>query len=154
MEEKEFFDVIIIGGSYAGLSAALSLGRSGRSVLIIDSGEPCNSKTPHSHNFLTHDGSRPVMINRIAREQVVCYPTVYFMEGLATDVKESDIGFEVFTKKKQVFKTRKVLFATGVKDTIPITPGFEDCWGISILHCPYCHGYEVKNKRLGVCLFE
>ena len=150
MKQQELFDVIIIGGSYAGLSAGLSLGRSGRHVLIIDAGEPCNKKTLHSHNFLTRDGSRPSEINHIAREQVTSYPTISFMDGLVTSVNQTDTIFEVTTKDKQAFRTRKVLFATGIKDTIPITPGFEDCWGISILHCPYCHGYEVKNKRLGV----
>lgn len=150
MKQQELLDVIIIGGSYAGLSAGLSLGRSGRHVLIIDAGEPCNKKTPHSHNFLTRDGSRPLEINHIAREQVTSYPTISFMDGLVTSVNLTDTIFEITTKDKQAFRTRKVLFATGIKDTIPITPGFEDCWGISILHCPYCHGYEVKNKRLGV----
>ncbi len=150
MKEKEIFDVIIIGGSYAGLSAALSLGRAHRNVLVIDSGEPCNSKTSHSHNFLTNDGSKPNIIHHTAREQVLYYPTVFFLDGLATTLDIKDGGFEISTKKKQAFNAKKVLFATGIKDTMPITPGFEDCWGISILHCPYCHGYELKNKNLGM----
>lgn len=150
MEENEIFDVIIIGGSYAGLSAALSLGRAGRLVLVIDSGEPCNSKTSHAHNFLTNDGSKPDTIRNIAREQVLCYPTVFFLDGLALHVAPVGNKFEVATKKKQVFTAKKILFATGIKDTIPITPGFDDCWGISILHCPYCHGYEYKNKKIGI----
>ncbi|WP_417351226.1 NAD(P)/FAD-dependent oxidoreductase [Flavobacterium alkalisoli] len=150
MEENEIFDVIIIGGSYAGLSAALSLGRAGRTVLVIDSGEPCNKQTPYSHNFLTNDGSKPNTLRQIAREQVLCYPTVYFLDGLVLHVAPVDDTYQVATKNKQVFTAKKVLFAAGIKDTIPITPGFGDCWGISILHCPYCHGYEFKNKKIGV----
>lgn len=150
MEGETIFDVIIIGGSFAGLSAALSLGRSMRTVLVIDNNNPCNSVTPYSHNFLTNDGRKPETIRKKARKQVLRYPTIYFFDGLATGVSQKGDLFEIATKKKKTFTTKKVLFATGVKDTIPITPGFGECWGISILHCPYCHGYEVKNKRIGV----
>jgi thioredoxin reductase len=150
MEEQEKFDVVIIGGSYAGLSAALSLGRASRKVLIIDSGNPCNKQTPHSHNFLTNDGSRPKAIHDKARAQIEAYPTVSFLYGTVEDVIKEGNSFEVITKKEERFTSRKVLFATGVIDTIPNIEGFADCWGISILHCPYCHGYEVKNQKIGI----
>lgn len=148
--ESQTFDVIIIGGSYAGLSAAMALGRSLRKVLVIDSGLACNRQSPHSHNFITQDGEKPKNIADQARIQVLNYPTVSFHEDKANTVKRRDQIFEVSTQSERIFQTKKILFATGLKDLIPSTPGFSDCWAISILHCPYCHGYEVKNQQTGI----
>lgn len=149
MEQKNF-DVIIVGGSYSGLSAAMSLGRSLRQVLVIDSGLPCNRQTPHSHNFITQDGEKPAMISAKAKLQVEIYKTVQFYSGLAVQVKKNENSFEVSTESGAVFSSRKVLFATGVKDLLPEIKGFSDCWGISVLHCPYCHGYEVKSEKTAI----
>src|SRR3954466_4356302 len=118
------FEVIIIGGSYAGLSAAMSLGRSLRKVLIIDSGLPCNRQTPHSHNFITHDGETPKAIADKAREQVLKYKTVHMQAGLAVSATKIENGFELTTADGEVLFTRKLLFATGVKDLMPDIPGF------------------------------
>ncbi len=148
--EQQLLDVVIVGGSFAGLSAALSLGRSSRRVLVIDNGNPCNRNTPNAHNFLTNDGSRPCDITERAKAQLLQYPTVTFLEGTVTDVSPVGKRFEIITENNKKFTSRKVLFATGVTDTLPHIDGFAECWGISILHCPYCHGYEVKNKKLGV----
>lgn len=148
--EKQLFDVIIIGGSYAGLSAALSLGRSLRNVLVIDNGNPCNRQTPHSHNFLTNDGINPFTIREKAKEEVLKYPSVHFMADTVIDIEPGKTSFNVITKDSGTLRCKKIIFATGVIDTIPNIEGFSDCWGKSILHCPYCHGYEVKNKKLGV----
>ena len=142
--------MIIIGGSYAGLSAALALGRSLRKVLIIDGGEPCNQQTPHSHNFLTQDGETPAAIAAKARAQVLQYKTVLFYEGLATKGTKTADGFEITTQAGDIFKAKKLLLATGIKDTMPDIKGFAECWGISVLHCPYCHGYEVKGEHIGL----
>lgn len=150
MKKSAQYDAIIIGGSYAGLSAGLSLGRSMRTILIIDGGEPCNKTSPFAHNFLTNDCSRPQTIKAKAREQVLLYPLVSFQEGLVANVVKGDDLFEVITEEGTSFTAKKVLFATGVKDTLPITEGFKECWGLSILHCPYCHGYECKNQKIGV----
>ncbi|WP_406844798.1 NAD(P)/FAD-dependent oxidoreductase [Flavobacterium soyae] len=149
MEQKSF-DVIIIGGSYSGLSAAMSLGRSLRQVLVIDSGLPCNRQTPHSHNFITQDGEKPAVISAKAKLQVDLYKTVHFYNGLAVKAFRKENGFEVSTESGEIFSGRKILFATGVKDLLPEINGFADCWGISVLHCPYCHGYEVKNEKTAV----
>lgn len=146
----EKFDVVIIGGSYAGLSAAMVLGRSLRKVMVIDSGNPCNKQTPYSHNFLTNDGLTPAELHEKAKLQVLRYPTVEFMSGLVTDVIPSGELFEVVTEKQERYTGRKIIFATGVTDTIPNIPGFAECWGISILHCPYCHGYEAKFQKTGI----
>ena len=150
MEENQKLDVIIIGGSYAGLSAAMSLGRAIRNVLIIDNGKPCNQQTPHSHNFITQDGSPPGEIYELAKTQVSYYPTIKFYKGLATKASIVENGFTVETESGDTFKSRKLLFATGLRDLLPEIDGFKECWGISILHCPYCHGYEIKNEDTGI----
>lgn len=144
------FEVIIIGGSYAGLSAAMTLGRSLRKVLVIDGGKPCNRQTPHSHNFLTQDGKTPAEISSIAKDQVAQYDTVTFLSGFAVEGKKTNYGFEIRTEKGELFEGKKLIFATGVKDIMPEIPGFAECWGISVIHCPYCHGYEVRNQKTGI----
>lgn len=149
MKQKNF-DVIIVGGSYSGLSAAMSLGRALRQVLVIDSGLPCNRQTPYSHNFITQDGEKPAVISAKAKLQVDLYKTIHFYNGLAVGAVKRENGFEISTESGEVFGARKVLFATGVKDLLPEIKGFGDCWGISVLHCPYCHGYEVKNEKTAI----
>ena len=147
MTNNKKFDVIIIGGSYAGLSAAMALGRSLRSVLIIDGGEPCNIQTPHSHNFLTQDGQTPNEISTLAKRQVEKYESVEFYKGLATSGTKTGSGFEIITSNSDKFTGKKLIFATGIKDTMPAIKGFKECWGISVVHCPYCHGYENRGKN-------
>ncbi|MFP3834758.1 NAD(P)/FAD-dependent oxidoreductase [Chryseobacterium sp. SIMBA_028] len=147
--QNKTFDVIIIGGSYAGLSAGMALGRSLRNVLIIDSGKPCNRQTPHSHNFITHDGIPPKEISSLARKDVEKYTTVQFHEGIAAQVLKKN-SFEVETLSSEIFYAKKIILASGVKDVMPDIPGFKDCWGVSVLHCPYCHGYEVRNEVTGI----
>ncbi|MCF3110679.1 NAD(P)/FAD-dependent oxidoreductase [Niabella sp. CC-SYL272] len=150
MTTTNFFDVIIIGGSYAGLSAAMALGRSLKNVLMLDSGTPCNAATPHSHNFLTQDGRRPAEIAALARQQVAQYGTVQFRSDPATGVNRPGPHFTVSTLSGQVFHSRKLIFATGIKDLLPAIKGFSDCWGKSVIHCPYCHGYEFRNHKTGI----
>lgn len=146
------FDVIIIGGSYAGLSAALTLGRATRKVLIVDSGKPCNRQTPHSHNFLTHDGEKPSDISAKAKAEVLAYPNVKFTDGNVDQARKIMDGFEVVLETKETFSSRKILLVTGLKDTLPAIKGFAECWGITVIHCPYCHGYEVKNEKVGLMM--
>lgn len=146
----ENFDVIILGGNFAGLSAAMALGRSLRHVLIIDSGLPCNRQTPHSHNFLTQDGATPSQIAQKARTQVLKYDTVTFIEDLAIKGSAADDGFYILTASNKKFHASNLIFATGIKDIMPNIKGFPACWGISVVHCPYCHGYEIKNKKTGI----
>jgi thioredoxin reductase len=150
MTDNNNFDVIIIGGSYAGLSAGMALGRALRNVLIIDSGKPCNIQTPHSHNFLTQDGKTPHDILTTAKKQVEKYETVKFYNGLAITGTKTKVGFEITTQTNDKFTAKKLIFATGVKDIMPNIIGFSECWGISIIHCPYCHGYEFSNVKTGV----
>lgn len=152
MHNQPTFDAIIIGGSNAGLSAGLTLGRAMRQVLIIDSGNPCNKQTPHSHNFLTQDGRKPAEMLEIARAQVLSYPTVRYASGTVTAAGGSNQQFEVTTAAGQRFRARKLLFATGVRDIMPEIAGFATCWGVSVIHCPYCHGYEFKGRPTGILM--
>jgi thioredoxin reductase len=150
MKEQHNFDVIIIGGSYSGLAAGLALGRALRNILIIDSGNPCNKQTPLSHNFLTHDGHTPISIATSALEEVKRYKTVSFITGLANRARKIANGFEVALVSGENYSAKKLIFATGIKDKMPDIEGFSQCWGISALHCPYCHGYEVRDQETGI----
>lgn len=149
MQSKNF-DVIIIGGSYAGLSAGMALGRSLRNVLIIDDGKPCNRQTPHSHNFITHDGKTPKEIGELAKEDVEKYDSIQFYDGKVIRVAKNTDGFSVELSSEDTFYAKKIILASGVKDIMPDIPGFTECWGISVIHCPYCHGYEVRNEVTGI----
>ncbi|TGD79917.1 NAD(P)/FAD-dependent oxidoreductase [Hymenobacter wooponensis] len=143
-------DAVIVGGSYAGLSAAMLLGRSMRQVLVIDNQRPCNRQTPHSHSYLTRDGETPAAIAAIAREQVAQYPTVSFLTDTVISTEPVEGGFRVQTHSGETFSSRKLLLATGVVDEMALIPGVAECWGISVLHCPFCHGYEVRGQRVGL----
>lgn len=147
---KHRYDVIIIGGSYSGLSAAMALGRTLRGVLILDNGKPCNRFTPHSHNFITHDGETPAVISAKAKEQVLAYPTVKFAVETVTSAKKDMNGFEIMTESGIVLLCKKLLIAMGVKDIMPDIEGFAECWAKSVVHCPYCHGYEIRGKKTGI----
>lgn len=147
---KTNFDVIIIGGSYAGLSAGMALGRSLRNVLVIDSGSPCNNQTPYSHNLITHDGDTPASIALQAKRQVLQYKTISFRNSLVTAAAKKGDEFVVTTWDGDSFTAKKLLFTTGVIDVMPDIHGFAECWGISVLHCPYCHGFEVKSLPTGI----
>lgn len=142
--------MIIVGGSYSGLAAAMALGRALRSVLVIDSGKPCNRQTPQSHNFLTQDGKTPGEIADLARRQVAKYSGVRFLKESADTATKTKEGFEISTSSGELFSAAKLILAAGIKDLLPDIRGLRECWGISVLHCPYCHGYEVKNEPTGI----
>ena len=150
MNNDKLYDVIIVGGSYSGLAAAMALGRALKDVLLIDSGIPCNRQTPFSHNFLTNDGKSPSKIAAIATRQVKKYKTVKFFNGHAASGTKTDKGFEIKTTSGERFTAKKLIFATGIKDILPNIDGLAECWGISVLHCPYCHGYEIRNEVTGI----
>ena len=128
----------------------MALGRALRHVLIIDSEEPCNKQTPYSHNFITHDGKTPREIATLSKQQVEKYKTVTIFNGLATKGTKTEKGFEIQTASGETFNAKKLIFATGIRDIMSNINGFGECWGISVLHCPYCHGYEVRNESTGV----
>ena len=146
------YDVIIIGGSYAGLSAAMALGRSLRRTLIIDGGEPCNRFAPASHNFITHDGEAPGTIADAARRQVLAYDTVALVRDHAVGLSGKDGNFSLTTAAGESYTAKKLLFATGLHDELPDLPGMRECWGKSVVHCPYCHGYEIREQPTGIMM--
>ncbi|GAB2610295.1 hypothetical protein GCM10027035_03190 [Emticicia sediminis] len=129
-------EVIIIGGSFAGLSAAMSLGRSMRKVLVIDNQQPCNIQTPHSHNFLTQDGKPPLEILAEARRQLEAYPTVEFINDTAISASKSEDLFEIKLEENGKVKGQKLVLAWGLKDDTSKIEGLAECWGISVIHCP------------------
>jgi thioredoxin reductase len=150
MTDNNTFDVIIVGGSYAGLAAGMSLGRALKKVLIIDDGKPCNRQTPHSHNFLTNDGKMPAEIAALTNLQVRRYDSIKFFDGTAINGNKTEHGFQVQAATGETFTAKKLIFATGIKDLLPPIDGLAECWGISVIHCPYCHGYEVRDEKTGI----
>lgn len=144
------FEVIIIGGSYSGLAAALALGRALRSVLVIDSGMAANRFASESHNFLTHDGHSPAEIATIAKTQVDRYESVERVDGQVVNARRAGNGFCVTLADDTSCCASTLVFATGIVDVMPDIPGFTECWGKSVLHCPYCHGYEVREAKTGI----
>ena len=137
------YDAIVIGGSFAGLSGAMMLARARRPVLVIDAGAPRNRFAAHAHGVLALDGRPGSEILADARAQLAAYPTVAMLRGEAASASGRDGAFRVRTKEGAEFLGRKLLLATGVVDVLPEVPGLAERWGKSVLHCPYCHGYEV-----------
>lgn len=121
-----------------------------RNVLIIDNQLPCNRQTPHSHNFLTQDGEPPLLILEKARQQVLAYSTIEWKIATAVQAHKSEAGFEVVLQSGESYGAKKLVFATGIKDNLETFKGLSACWGISVIHCPYCHGFEVKNTPTAV----
>ena len=146
----EMHDVIVAGGSFAGLGAAMMLGRARRRVVVIDAGVPRNRFAPASHGFLGQDGRAPAEIIATFRSQVLAYPTVHFVAGVAVSARGVVDDFVVALESGESLRARRLVLATGVVDELPAIPGVAERWGTSVLHCPYCHGYEVADRRLGV----
>ena len=143
-------DVIVIGGSYAGMAASLQLLRARRSVLVIDAGQRRNRTAARSHGFLGQDGVDPAVIARKARTELEAYPTLTWTEGEATAVTGARDGFVVTSSDGEPHHGRRILFATGVTDQLPRIAGLAERWGRSVFHCPYCHGYELDKGAIGV----
>ena len=143
-------DVVIVGGSSAGLSAALILGRSLRNVVVIDDQQPCNRFSRASHGFLTRDGTPPAELLQIAHEQLTHYPSVTLKTATALHIAKTDAGFEITSSDAAKLHARMVLLATGLRDELPMLAGIEGLWGKSVFHCPYCDGYEVRGQALAV----
>lgn len=144
------FDAVIVGGSFAGLSAALYLGRARRSVLVLDTGAPRNRFADASHGFFAQDGSDPKVMLDIMRGQVAAYPTVQLLGLKALDATRNGDGFRVILENGESVTGAKLLLAFGVSDILPDVPGLAERWGRSVIHCPYCHAYEFSGAPLGV----
>lgn len=144
------FDAIIIGGSYAGLSAGMQLARARRQILVIDGGQRRNRFVEYSHGFLGQDGKKASAIASEGKAQLMAYKTVTWAEGQATSAARQGDGFTVAVEGQGNYQARKLILATGVTDDLPAIEGLAERWGRSIFHCPYCHGYEINNGRIGV----
>ena len=141
------FDVIVIGGGAAGLSAALVLTRARRSVLVIDSGMPRNQPAAHMHGFLSRDGMPPLELLAIGRDEVEGYGGTILPDTVTDVVNEGTSGFRVSLRDGRPVRARRLLIATGLRDEIPDIAGLWDRWGRDVLHCPYCHGFEVRDRE-------
>jgi thioredoxin reductase len=147
----EPFDAAIVGGSYAGISAGLQLARARRRLLVIDAGQRRNRFAAASHGFLGQDGRPPHTIAAEAQAQLRAYPTVHWVEGSVEHAAAaSDAGFDLRTAAGETFRAAHLVLATGVVDQLPPIEGLAERWGRSVFHCPYCHGYELNQGRIGV----
>lgn len=144
------YDVIVVGGSFAGMSAAMQLARASQKVLMIDAGMPRNRFADEAHGFLGQDGRAPAAIMRDARCQLLRYPTIEIVSGEAVGARAIGDGFAIETSGGSEHRARRLVLATGVSDELPPIPGMNERWGATVLHCPYCHGYEVRDHKLGV----
>lgn len=143
------YDVVIVGGSWAGLAGAMMLGRARRDVLLLDAGRPRNRFSHGAHGFLGQDGRAPMEIVETLRAQVLAYPTIEFRADEAVDARAEDGGFTLDLASGGRARARRIVLATGVEDVLSDLPGLRERWGKTVLHCPYCHGYEVADTRLG-----
>jgi thioredoxin reductase/SAM-dependent methyltransferase len=144
----ETYDIVVIGAGPAGLSGAQALARAGRSVLVIDAGSPRNSAADHVHNYLGRDGAAPADLLAAGRAEVASYGG-HLVDGRVDDVR-LDIGFRVRLSDGRTTTARRLLVATGLADELPELPGLRERWGRDVLHCPYCHGFEHRGRRIGV----
>lgn len=144
------YDAVIIGGSFAGLSAATYIARARRSVCIIDAGSPRNRFASHSHGLFAQDGSEPGVMLATARAQVAAYPTTHLINGEAVSAVNERNGFAITLASGLELEGARVVLAFGIADDLPDIPGLAERWGRSVIHCPYCHGFEFSGRQLGV----
>jgi thioredoxin reductase len=142
-------DVVVIGGGPAGLSAALVLGRCRRSVVVCDAGRPRNAAARALHGYLTRDGIPPLELLRLAREELLRYD-VELRSVAVTDVRRTEPAYDVHLETGERLLARKVLVATGVRDHLPDIDGMAECYGVSVHHCPYCDGWEERDRAIAV----
>lgn len=143
------YDVVIIGGSNAGLSAALILGRARRSVVVLDSGQPRNASAPRAHGFFTRDGAAPEQLRQLGKAQLEPYGVV-FKQAKVTAVSGQNLDFSLSLESGETLSAKKLVLALGVQDDTSILPGLEQLWGEYAYTCPYCHGWEVQDQPLAV----
>jgi thioredoxin reductase len=144
------YEVVIIGGGAAGLSAALVLSRARRRVAVVDAGAPRNAPAAHMHGFLSRDGLPPHDLLAIGRKEVEGYGGQLIDGRVSGVTRDTGTGFDVSLADGRMLSTRRLLVATGLRDELPDIPGVRERWGRDLLHCPYCHGYEVRDQPIAV----
>ena len=148
-ETHEQHDVVVVGGGAAGLSGAVNLARARRSVLVIDAGEQRNRPASGVHGFLTRDGLAPAELVALGRAEVERYGGTV-LDGRVAALAGSAGAFAVTLEDGRVYGARRLLVTTGLADELPDVPGLRELWGADVVHCPYCHGYEVRDEPIGV----
>ena len=148
------YDAVIVGGSFAGLSAALYLARARRRICVLDTRRPRNRYSAHSHGLFGHDGHDPASMLDTMRAQVSAYPSVELREQAALDVSRDGARFAVRLADGKAVSGARLLLSYGIVDRLPTLAGIAERWGKSVIHCPYCHGYEFSEQRLGVLLMS
>jgi thioredoxin reductase len=143
------YDVVVIGGGAAGLSAALVLARAQRRVLVVDAGEPRNAPADHMHGFLSRDGMPPGELLAVGRQEVKGYGG-QFIDARVDAVSQDPNGFTIAIKDAATVDARRLVIATGLRDELPNVAGLSERWARDVLHCPYCHGHEVRGSRFGI----
>ncbi|EKF59018.1 hypothetical protein QWE_12228 [Agrobacterium albertimagni AOL15] len=144
------YDAVVVGGSFAGLSAAMQLTRARRRVLLVDAGKPRNRFAEASHGFLGQDGVAPADILQLGLQQLARYPNFTLLEGEAALAERCLGGFRLAMADGAVIEASVLVLALGVTDTLPSIPGLAERWGRTVLHCPYCHGYEIGGGPIGI----
>ncbi|HET6562284.1 MAG TPA: NAD(P)/FAD-dependent oxidoreductase [Marmoricola sp.] len=148
--DESTWDVVVIGGGPAGLQAALTLGRMRRRVLLLDSEQYRNGTVHEMHNFLTHDGDDPALFREGARAELKRYETVAVREARVSSIEEAGDGWRLTLDGGEELRSRRIVLATGLRDTLPTVPGLEELWGDVVAHCPYCHGHELRDRPVAL----
>jgi thioredoxin reductase len=151
---NNLFDCAIIGGGPAGLNAALVLGRSRRNIILFDNNSPRNAVTQESHGFITRDGIRPEEFREIAHKDISKYPSVIYNKEEITSITRKDQLFELVTSNNELYRSKTIIIATGLKDVLPDIENISDYYGKSLFNCPYCDGWEMRDKPLIVIIEE
>ena len=149
-QQNDGYDVVVVGGGFAGLGAALTLARARRSVVVIDAGHPRNAPAAHSHTYLTRDGVPPLELLSIGRREVSGYGVEIVPGEVVALERRAAGGFRIVLADERIWEARRVVVATGLVDVLPDLPGLRERWGRDIVHCPFCFGWELRDARLGV----
>src|SRR6478609_7501334 len=148
MDER--YDVVVVGGGAAGLSGALTLARARRRVLVVDAGEPRNAPAGHVHNYLAREGTPPADLLAAGRAEVAGYGGAVVQGRVTTAERRDDGTFRVTLEDGRRTDARRLLVTTGLVDELPDIPGVAQRWGRDVLHCPFCHGWETRDRAIGV----
>ncbi len=150
LEDMNSYEVAVIGGGAAGLSAALVLTRARRQVVVVDAGKPRNAPAPHMHGFLSRDGMPPADLLAVSRDEVASYGGTLLGDSVAGITRHANGTFGLLLASGEPIVARRLVVATGLRDEVVDVAGVTDRWGRDVLHCPYCHGHEVRDQALGV----